>query len=272
MLYRKNIKNVAVALASGVFTLMLSGCATVEPHNKATQSYSVTQAVHILKSGFGVGVCTADNLFTCNHANLPIGNKLPPNVQLSIANLVINGKYKYELSSLETTVSVHTWPGDGVFLVFNGGMTIAVDYSSDSPNGNILADALLTLKNVAVLNNEEIGDESDAAFQNIVLSFRSAATKPTIPENARMYKLQAEDAIRNKEFEEAAYRYSEALKVAPWFAQAHFNRALVLGEINEFGFAVKEMKRYLALVPDAPDASAAQKQIYIWQGKVEALN
>lgn len=272
MFYRMHIEKIVLTSVSLIFTLAQSGCASVEPHNKATQTFSVSQAVHILKSGFGVGVCTSDNLFTCNHANLPIGNKLPPDVQLSISNLVINGKYKYELSSLETTVSVHTWPGDGVFLVFNGGMTIAVDYSSDSPNGNSIADALLILKKVAVLNNEEVGDKSDAAFQNVVLNFRSAATKPTIPENARMYKLQAEDAIRNKEFEEAAYRYCEALKVAPWFAQAHFNRALVLGEINEFGFAVKEMKRYLALAPDAPDAREAQKQVYIWQGKVDALN
>jgi hypothetical protein len=31
--------------------------------------------------------------------------------------------------------------------------------------------------------------------------------------------------------------------------------------------AVAEMNRYLVLVPDAPNASAAQDKIYEWEGK-----
>ena len=265
MLDTRRIENILAGMAIVSATGILSGCTTVEHKTKVTKTFSVSQARYLVTSNIGRAVCKSDNVFTCS-------NYESPNVKLGINSIEIDGNYRYELAPLNIVVLVSSWPGRSVFLIFNDGMAILEDQNGNPGSANTLSDALLTLKKVAVLNDEEIGDESDAAFQDVVVSLRSAATKPTIPENARMYKLQAEDAIRNKEFEEAAYRYSEALKVAPWFAQAHFNRALVLGEINEFGFAVKEMKRYLALVPDAPDASAAQKQIYIWQGKVDTLN
>lgn len=255
------LASMAIIVAMGV----LAGCTTVEQKTKVTQTFSISQARNLLISNIGRAVCKSDNVFTCSDYE-------SPKVKLRVNSIEIDGNYKYELATLNIVVSVGSWPGNSVFLIFNDGMAILEDQNSNPNSANRLSDALLTLKKIAVLNNEEIGDESDAVFQNVALSFRSAATKPTIPENARMYTLQAEESIRNKEFEEAAYRYCEALKVAPWFAQAHFNRALVLAEINEFGFAAKEMKRYLALVPNAPDASAAQKQIYIWQGKVDTLN
>lgn len=40
--------------------------------------------------------------------------------------------------------------------------------------------------------------------------------------------------------------------------------ALVLSETDKFSDAIIEMKRYLALVPDAPDARALQDKIYDW--------
>jgi hypothetical protein len=43
-----------------------------------------------------------------------------------------------------------------------------------------------------------------------------------------------------------------------------------LGEVGNFNTAVIEMKRYLLLVPDAPNTRAAQDKIYIWEGKANA--
>ena len=40
---------------------------------------------------------------------------------------------------------------------------------------------------------------------------------------------------------------------------------MLLAEIGEYGTAVAAMKRYVALAPDAPDARAAQDQIYKWE-------
>jgi hypothetical protein len=55
------------------------------------------------------------------------------------------------------------------------------------------------------------------------------------------------------------------LDIAPWWPEGHFNRALIMGETKKYWDAMREMKRYLLLVPDAPDARAAQDKIYQWE-------
>jgi predicted TPR repeat methyltransferase len=77
--------------------------------------------------------------------------------------------------------------------------------------------------------------------------------------------VQAEGAVRDKKFNDAANLYGEALKVAPWWPEGHFNRALVLSETGDYDTAMREMKHYLQLAPDAPNARAAQDKIYDWE-------
>jgi len=110
--------------------------------------------------------------------------------------------------------------------------------------------------------------DQDSAFQAVVAEYRAATAKPQLPEQARKFKVQAEDAINEKQFDEAAAAYAKALEIAPWWPEGHFNRALVFSNIRDFAGAVDEMQRYLALVPDAPDARAAQDKIYAWQRKL----
>lgn len=90
--------------------------------------------------------------------------------------------------------------------------------------------------------------------------------KPPLPEEARRYRVQAEHAVERKAFAEAADRYRDALRVASWWPEGHFNRALILAELGQHALAIREMKRYLLLAPDAADARAAQDQIYKWEG------
>jgi len=227
-----------------------------EAHMTVSEAHSL-----VLTSSMGLGICKSDNTFSC-------GNYETPKVKLALSSLVIDDQYTYELATLKLKVSVHSWPSDSVFLVFNDGMAIMEDQNQDARAANRLLDALLTLKEVAILNDQEIGSVSDATFAKAAADYRNASTKPTISEDSRKYQVQAEGAIRDKQYEEAAYRYCEALKSAPWWAEAHFNRALVLGEMKEYRIAVKEMQRYLSLIPDAPDAQAAQNKIYDWERKV----
>jgi hypothetical protein len=238
----------------------LSSCASVQPKHNIAQPVSVSQASQLVRSHIGNAICKSDNTFSC-------GPYESPEVKLSIGDLVVDNQYKFELATLKLDVSVHSWPSDSVFLVFDDGMAILEDQNQDARYATRLSDALLTLKNAAILNVQEIGSGSDAGFAAVVSAYRNAATNPVISENARMYTVQAEGAIRDKELEEAAFRYCKTLAIAPWWPEAHFNRALVLGEMKEYGFAVREMRRYLALVPAAPDAQAAQDKIYEWERK-----
>jgi tetratricopeptide (TPR) repeat protein len=107
--------------------------------------------------------------------------------------------------------------------------------------------------------------EEAAQFADIVKRFRESTPKPEFPEEARRFRVQAEVALRDKQFDEAEERYQAALAVAPWWPEGRFNRALVLGEVGRFVEAGREMTKYLALVPDAPNARAAQDKIYEWE-------
>jgi formylglycine-generating enzyme required for sulfatase activity len=106
-------------------------------------------------------------------------------------------------------------------------------------------------------------------FQEVVATYRAANPKPRLPEEARKFRVQAEFAVQNKQFDKAAELYGEALGIAPWWPEGYYNRAQILGEIKQYRDAMGEMKRYLLLVPDAPDARAMQDKIYQWESVAE---
>ena len=126
----------------------------------------------------------------------------------------------------------------------------------------VLADSLLRLK----LEYERANSpESMARFEEETASYRAMDTKPQVPEGARRFRVQAEAAVATKRFPEAVDKYGKAIEIAPWWPEAHFNRAVVLAELQNFDSAISEMKRYLILKPDAPDARQAQDFIYAWE-------
>ncbi len=106
----------------------------------------------------------------------------------------------------------------------------------------------------------------EAEFQREARRYREMQVKPTLTEEARKYTVQAETAIKQKSFKDAVDRYEDALKIAPWWPEGHFNMALILAELSRYTEAAWEMKRYLLLVPNAPDVRAAQDKIYEWEG------
>lgn len=113
--------------------------------------------------------------------------------------------------------------------------------------------------------------ENEARFQEALRAYRTAAVKPQLSEAARQFMVQAEGAVRDKDYPEAVDLYEQALALAPWWPEGYFNLALVLAETDDPDRAIIEMKRYLALVPTASDARAAQDKIYDWQRKTAKL-
>jgi len=109
----------------------------------------------------------------------------------------------------------------------------------------------------------------EAPFAEVARSYRVATVKPRLPEEAHKFKARAEYALNKKEFEVAVARYKEALDVAPWWPEGHFNRALILGELSRYRDAIREMKKYLMLVPDAPNARTARDNIYGWESELK---
>jgi tetratricopeptide (TPR) repeat protein len=111
-------------------------------------------------------------------------------------------------------------------------------------------------------------------FEAIARQYREAKKKPSLPEDARKFKVQAEFAAKNRKYVDAVNLYADALKLCPWWPAGHYNRALVLtmlktSDNSNYQDAIIEMKKYLMLVPNAPDARAAQDKIYQWESMVK---
>jgi tetratricopeptide (TPR) repeat protein len=125
----------------------------------------------------------------------------------------------------------------------------------------VLADSMLRLK---LEYDRANGAEAAAACSAEAARYRAMDPKPELPEDARRFRVQAEAAVQGKRFADAAALYENGVQVAPWWPEGHYNRAVVLAELQSFDSAITEMKCYLQLSPDAPDARQAQDQIYVW--------
>lgn len=115
---------------------------------------------------------------------------------------------------------------------------------------------------------EDVTGENPMDFEKVAAQYIVANPKPSISEDLRKLSVQAEFAFQKKQFEEAADLYGQALAIAPWWPKGRFNRALLLSELERYEQAIADMKKYLMLVPTAPDARAVQDRIYQWEGEV----
>jgi len=163
----------------------------------------------------------------------------------------------------------YTSPGNLQSHIYFAGKTAFFMYGAHSEP---IVNALYVLKQNAMKAKKE-ADEYDARFAASLAEYRKlAASNTALSEEANRYKVQAEGAVRDKQFIDAADFYAKALKIVPWWPAGHFNRALVLGETGDYGDAKREMNYYLQLVPDALNARAAQDKIYDWERKAGKEN
>jgi len=147
-----------------------------------------------------------------------------------------------------------------VLWMIDGGF----DSSSRRERAVKYADALQVLKSAGAG-----AGESDIQFEIMARNYRSTEPKPAIPEEVRKYQVQADFAIDLKRYADAARFYADGIKLAPWWATGRFNRALLLAEAGQFREAASEMKRFLVLAPESPDARVAQDRIYQWEAAAQ---
>lgn len=111
--------------------------------------------------------------------------------------------------------------------------------------------------------------QTQTVIQTVAETIRKLPTKPELPEEARRYGVQATTAAEQKHYDEAIALFGHGLEAAPWWAEGHFNRALLLANQNRYQEAVTSMNQFLMLAPNAPDARAAQDKIYEWEFKAK---
>ena len=134
-----------------------------------------------------------------------------------------------------------------------------------------VAAAFLRWKNSTLGERQGLNELERQRFARVVASYQATTPKPEIAEDVRRFRVIADAAIQDKRFSDAIDAYEDGLKLAPWWPEGHFNAALALGELHYYDEAIDHMKKYIDLVPNAPDTRAAQDKIYIWQGARQAL-
>jgi tetratricopeptide (TPR) repeat protein len=111
-----------------------------------------------------------------------------------------------------------------------------------------------------------------AQFRVQAGAWRSAAVKPTMPEDAREHQVLAEFAFKEKNADKAISEYSAALSAFPTWPEGQYNLAMLAGEKKMYDVAIKHMKCYLELAPDSGDAQAAKDAVIIWKDKLQGAN
>jgi tetratricopeptide (TPR) repeat protein len=222
---------------------------------------SVAQARKAFTKGLNsrdneVRVCDADPCFWMSQWSHIWG------VRAQLTRLVVANRSGHDRIIPFNSFKKVTFIGSGyVAIVLDGKEMFRGDFTKN------VADALYVLQQNAMKT-----DELETAFADTARAYREANTRPVVSEAVRRLKVQAEDAVREKNFEDAASLYEEATQLAPWWSAGHFNYALISSETGDYDLAVREMKRYLLLVPNAPDARDAQNNIYKWERKASAPN
>ena len=108
-----------------------------------------------------------------------------------------------------------------------------------------------------------------ADFQQKAAAWRAMNPKPPISDEVTKKRLLAEDAVEQKNLDAAAGYYRAGVALDPTWAPGWFNGALISAELKDYSTAAFDMKHYLILMPDAPDAAAAKEKSLLWEAKAE---
>jgi tetratricopeptide (TPR) repeat protein len=129
--------------------------------------------------------------------------------------------------------------------------------------------SLILKKDELTANKKDKDETGFAMFTASAQTWLAATPKPEMSEEARTYKVLAEDAFKRKDFPAALDAYGKALEKYPMWPSGHYNAALLAAESEDYELAAQHMRRYLVLSPDAKDAQAAKDKLLLWQAKAK---
>lgn len=109
-------------------------------------------------------------------------------------------------------------------------------------------------------------DRHPANFGETVSGFR-AGTRPVQSDEWNRRRVLAENGVREQQYWTALEHYEAGLREMPAWPEGWFNAALLYEALGEWTYAIDRMRKYLELMPDAPDVKAANEKIIIWTEK-----
>jgi tetratricopeptide (TPR) repeat protein len=136
---------------------------------------------------------------------------------------------------------------------------------SNQADAQKFADAFNRLLYAAYHPGDE--DKEFAAFTAAAKAWRENPVKPPLSAETERQRILAENAIQEKNLDDAIEHYESGVEAQPTWPAGWYNLALIYAEQKNYADAADRMKHYLELAPDAPDAKDARTQMIIWEDK-----
>lgn len=104
-------------------------------------------------------------------------------------------------------------------------------------------------------------------FEAKAAAWRAADPKPPLSESGTKSRILAENAVRENDHAAALRHFQAALATDQTWSTGYLNAALILGDMGDFGAAVRYLKCFLLLEPDGRDSAPARQKLVIWEDK-----
>ena len=262
------------AISTCLSALLLSGCAS-DPTLSApdpTASQKVVQARAVLNDQLNrapfikdiVFVTGADDIPAVNYTDANNGNALgvvlsdvlPASIAISYSpspNSYTEPAWKIAYSNFQD--------GHDYFWLWSGW---------SQTDAQQIADALRVLVLAARQHVDGMLAQRYQKFLGLCGIYMDSKTTAPVPEEARQHQLLSQDAASRNDRDRALDESDKAVDTAPCWAQARYQAAQLEAQVGYYPVAVQDMKKYLLLYPDAPNAQAARDQILVWNGRMGA--
>jgi tetratricopeptide (TPR) repeat protein len=103
-------------------------------------------------------------------------------------------------------------------------------------------------------------------FKRIADKYRTLSEKPAMSDEQRKLFVQGNAMNDRLNYGEAIVYYGQAVSLNPVaYPEGYYNYAIIASLAENYDLAILNMKKYLLLMPEAPDASSAQDKIYEWE-------
>ena len=125
-----------------------------------------------------------------------------------------------------------------------------------------------------ILKNTPEGSEKDMRIRKKVIElYHKLDPPPAIPKEARRHAMRAEALLEiaksEREYKKAFGEYKKALIIAPWWADAYFNYALVQEAAEYYEEAIRSYKLFVLAAPNDPAAKEVENKMFKLEVKAE---
>jgi tetratricopeptide (TPR) repeat protein len=103
-------------------------------------------------------------------------------------------------------------------------------------------------------------------FKLLAQKYVAASEKQSMNEEQRKLFVQGNAMNKQLDYDNALIYYDKAFSINPVsYPEGYYNYALIAALAGKYDLAIHNMKKYLLLLPNSPDAREAQDKIYGWE-------